>query len=477
MINLVRNELTKIFSKKAIYIYTILVLLLMIGLSVLNKNFVADNGYDSSYIKMLQDGLKVYNLEDEQELKMFVGDKVVLDIYELSKSYDDKSPEKYYIDNYIEPLLREKYNYEYFLKDMESVKLVQSQIDERIKELDNYDWEKFIREDKTLIENEIKEVEQLLLVDSNDKELIRQLESLKVKLWCLNYRLDNEIPYSYENKSSLVDEYESSYLRYQESVKDESLLKNHTDLLEKKEVEEQYYVSLYKLENKIFDEDAELIDYFVYGFNYVDGLIICAIIIIVGSLISEEFNKGTIKQLLTKPYTRGKILTSKIIAGLIAVFVFIVIYDLCYILVNCYEYDNFTTIFGNNVVYDFNIGKVREVSILSQCLYGFVSVLPAYLIIFFLVILVGILSTSSVAAMISGFGLYLGGDLISLALSPKQLALMPFFTWDLSSYMYGGLALNEYATFTSSLIVNIVTILLLVILSYVFFKRKEVKNQ
>ena len=45
-------------------------------------------------------------------------------------------------------------------------------------------------------------------------------------------------------------------------------------------------------------------------------------------------------------------------------------------------------------------------------------------------------------------------------------------TW----YMYGGLSFNEYATFTSSLIINIVTILLLVVFSYVLFIRKEISR-
>jgi ABC-type transport system involved in multi-copper enzyme maturation permease subunit len=144
---------------------------------------------------------------------------------------------------------------------------------------------------------------------------------------------------------------------------------------------------------------------------------------------------------------------------------------------NCYEYSDFTSIFGNNVVYDFSIGKVREVSVLSQCLYGFVSVLPAYLIIFFFVIFMGVLTTSTISAVSSTFGVYLFYDLLSLWLKPKVLAYLPFYCWDLSPYMYGGLNSNIHSSFGLALLVDIVTILVLMLLAFIIFKKKEIKNQ
>ena len=255
------------------------------------------------------------------------------------------------------------------------------------------------------------------------------------------------------------------------------LIKNRNELITNREIVENYHVALYRLENDMIETDSFMLELITGTFAYVDPFIICAIVIIVGSLISEEFNKGTIKQLLTKPFSRSKILSSKIIAGLIAVLVFILIYELGYLILNCYEYNDFTSIFGNNVIYDFNLGKAREVSVLGQCLYGLITVMPAYLIIFFIVLLVGVISTNSVAAIASGFGVYLGGDLIALTMNPQMIAWMPFFTWDMSYYMYGGISGNQYATFGNALIVNVVTILILLVLSYVVFKRKDIKNQ
>ena len=475
MINLVRNELTKIFSKKAIYIYTTIVLILLVAGSLVSKNLIDnESSVSEAYIKSLEKGLNDYDLKDDNELKWYVGDRTEIETSKLSLKYKDDSPEIYYVDNVIGPLIKEKYTYEYIENNETMAKSIQEEIDKEIKSLYNFDWKKQLLLEKDDLIAGIDVVEQQLLEDKNDKELKNTLETLKIELWCIEYRLDNKIPYSYSVASSLVDTYKDAATQYLSNPKDESLIKDRNELIAKREVEKNYHTSLYRLEHKMYDDD---VDYIVSNFTYVDGVIIFAIILICGSIISEEFNKGTIKQLLIKPYSRGKILASKFIACLIAVLAFIVVYESVFILTSCYDASNWSLLFSENVIYDFNLGVAKEVSVISQCLTGFVSVLPAYLIILTLVIFVGVLCTNTIAAMISGFGLYLGGDLIGMFLNDKVLSFVPFYTWDLSSYMYGGIVANTYASFGKSLIIDIVTILLLTILSFVLFKRKDIKNQ
>ena len=89
----------------------------------------------------------------------------------------------------------------------------------------------------------------------------------------------------------------------------------------------------------------------------------------------------------------------------------------------------------------------------------------------------GILTTSTVATISSGLGIYFLYDIFSLALKPKLLSFLPFYCWDLSPFMFGGLSENKYSTFGKSLIIDIVTVILLAVLSYVLFKKKEIKNQ
>lgn len=477
MINLIRNELTKIFSKKAIYVYTVIVFLMLIFMSVLAKKLNnSDVGLEDVYVDSLKDSLDNYDLSDKQQLNFYIGDRVLIDVSELRADYHYDSPEYYYIEEVIQPLIENKYGLEYRDKDVEAAKNVQLEIDKEIKKLDNFAWKAVINERKNEIDLEIKDAKDLLLLDKDNEEIKSAIEILELELWCLNYRLDNEIPLSYSPKSNLVDSYYDYSLEYKSIVKDESVLNDKDEIRKKRETEANYFVTKYKLENEIVD-DQNMIEFIVESMSYVDGLIIVAIIILSGSIISEEFNKGTIKQLLTKPHSRIKILTSKIIACLIAITLFVILYEAVFILANCYENSNFTSILGNTVVYDFNLGKVKEVSVLSHCLYGFVSVLPAYLIIFVLVLFIGALSTSSVASMAIGFGIFLFYDLLSLWLSPKVLAYIPFYTWNLSPYMYGGMNSNKYATFGTSLVIDIVTILVFGVLAYILFNKKEIKNQ
>jgi ABC-2 type transport system permease protein len=438
---------------------------------------------NDSYVEDLKIGLDNYDLADSSELNMYIGDRVIIDVTELSDDFGFDSPEKYYIETVIQPLILEKYQNEFIYKDMSKVQELQTQLGKEIGKLDNFDWRAFILEKKTALENEIKELENSKTnnVGSNDS-INKELEQLKINLWALDYRLEKEIPYSYDYASMLVDDYLFYSEEYTNLVKDESLIKDRNELIRYRENISNYFTISYKIENNILNnsgdaEEAFNIEYVIASFSFVDELIVIAIIIIVGAIIAEEFNKGTIKQLLTKPFSRSKILTSKILAGLIAISLFIVVYEIVFLGVNCIELGGISWIFENSIIYDFSINKVRELNVLGQCLYGFITVLPAYFIIYFIVLLVGVIATNSIASAIAGFASLFGAPLLDMFLNSKIMSFVPFFTWDLSPFMYGGLSSNQYATLGKCLIVDFITLIVLIISSYVIFNKKDIKNQ
>ena len=476
MINLVRNELCKLLHKKAIYVYLVIADLLLFLTSFAIKSFDEAVDYELS-ADIIEESLDTFDLSNPSELSYYIGDRVLVDQYRLLAKYGDETPEGYYIYETIVPLIHSKYEAEYSTKDKELAKEIQKDIDRQIKLLDNFDWKKIVKDERKALLEQIKVVEEVYNKNKKDETLKLELDTLNIHLWCLDYRLENNVPYTNKVDSNMIDQYEDYAVQYLSMVKDEKLLNSKEKIIQKREVESNYYTLLHKLENKDINENQELIDYVIESFKYVDGFIVIGIIIICGSIISEEFNKGTIKQLLIKPFSRSKILTSKIIASLIVILLFLFVYETAFLLVNCYEYSDFTSIFGNTVVYDYTSNSVREVSVLGTCLYGFVSMLPAYLIIFGVVILVGVLSTSSVATICSGFGVFIGGDLITMWLTPKIVSYLPFFCWDLSSYMFGGLNPNKYASFGKSIVVDIITLVGLFVVSYILFNKKEIKNQ
>ena len=57
-------------------------------------------------------------------------------------------------------------------------------------------------------------------------------------------------------------------------------------------------------------------------------------VLIASGIISDELDKGTIKQLLVKPFTRNKIFMSKLIASMIIVLFFMVYITLLNVISN-----------------------------------------------------------------------------------------------------------------------------------------------
>jgi hypothetical protein len=162
---------------------------------------------NDSYVEELKIGLDNYDLADSSELNMYIGDRVIIDVTELSDDFGFDSPEKYYIETVIQPLILEKYQNEFIYKDMSKVQELQTQLGKEIGKLDNFDWRAFILEKKTALENEIKELENSKTNNVGSNDLInKELEQLKINLWALDYRLEKEIPYSWrkvKNKSGV----------------------------------------------------------------------------------------------------------------------------------------------------------------------------------------------------------------------------------------------------------------------------------
>ena len=116
-------------------------------------------------------------------------------------------------------------------------------------------------------------------------------------------------------------------------------------------------------------------------------------------------------------------------------------------------------------------------NILLYCLLNVIALLPQYLIIFALALFVGVLSTNAIGSMCSGFGLLFFMGMIDLILNDKVRAILPMYCWNFTPYLFGGLSMNPYASFGTSIIVCSITFVLLIFGCFYFFNRKDIKNQ
>lgn len=250
-------------------------------------------------------------------------------------------------------------------------------------------------------------------------------------------------------------------------------------MLEKHETEKRYKIAEYKLENGLLEEEnkEQLIYAIADVFSYADTIIILALLIVCGSIVSDEFNKGTIKQLLVKPFTRSQILLSKIIASAIAILLFSLLYYSVDIICLSIAYGNYTALFSNALNYNFNTQQVVEMNLALYCLLKFIIIMPMYIIIFAFVLFIGVLTTSTIGAISSGFGLFFFSELINAFLPDKILSFLPTFCWNMSSYLSLGMSSNPYGSLVKSVIVCVITLILLIVSTFIIFKNKDIKNQ
>lgn len=483
MIRLVKNELIKIFHKKGLYILGIVIILIAIlGVFVslyLNDELLSE--FDSSYYDYLKENIDSYDLNDVEQLKSFVEDSIELDTYNLLSKYDSQSPEYYYIDVEGRNIISNYYNVRYIDKDQDEIDNAKKMYDDFVNSLKDYDWRNDVEEkldveiaNKNKIEEELKNEKD----DNIILNLKNELKISEIQIEGYEYRLDNNIPLDYSNRSNLVDDYVNSAIEYMNFDSDEDSYKTRDELQFKRDLEEKLYVSKYKLDNKIFDSmNNNTQSNIVSMFSNYDIFILIAIILVVGGIVSEEFNKGTIKQLLVRPHSRIKILTSKLVAGLIAVFIFAIFYYIINFLQSWIVYGEVSSLLNPVVVYDFGKSTVIEISTFYYCFLNIISLLPMYLIIFMVVIFMGIVTLNTASAIITGFGLYVGGDLINMLLPEKIVAYLPTSCWNFKPYLFGGIANNQYSSFSLSLIVCFITLVFLMFFSFYIFDKRDIKNQ
>lgn len=484
MIKLVKNELVKIFHKKGIYILSIIltaIMLLSLVVSKIDLGKIFEENFSEIYYDNLKETLETYNLNDKDEVTWYIDAKVELDLHELNKDLEYSSPEYYYIDNEIQELLNSMYNAQYLNKNEAEYMQYKAKYEEAIKNLDNFDWKKSVNANKEKLEQERKSLKEELAATS-DKEhkesLEEEIEALEYQLKAIDYRLNNDVAPAYSESSFMVDNYVSAAMSYSSLNKDENAYKDRKEFVQKREIIKEFKEAEYKIDHNIVSKtDLSLQEEAKNIFAQTDMFILIAFLIIAGGIIAEEFNKGTIKQLLLRPFTRIEILTSKIIAAVIATFIFGCFYYFMDLLIVGLINNDFKSIFDPIIVYNFSSESVVEYSTFTYCLLSLLATLPEYFLLFAICILVGIITTNTVACVVSVFGVTFLHSLLSAFLPEKIMAFLPTSCMNFTQYLFGGISMNKYQTLLSSSLIYSITLIIIVTLSYIIFKKKDIKNQ
>ena len=465
MIKLVKNELYKIFHKKFIYILLITVLGAIAFFSTTEKIF---KKYDiSEDIAEANQRVQMYEADGITAGSPYFESKANLETLKMIKerNYSLESPEYYYVSSTIQD---DYYSYYSAFSDDYKAE-TKSKLEEDLAFLDNFDWKEIIN----------RRIEQLKEKECNGEKRCEEENAFAIRVE--EYRLNHNIPYANTDASNELDGYVPAYSDY--------LLKKDLkeDILEYDEVYAKRN-AVGDMEEKLYILDHELLtsDYkgnytatdLILSFSHVNLLTSVVLLMLSATVVAEEYSKGTIKQLLVKPYSRTRIIVSKFIAVMIAMVAVTFVYNIAYSIIISIYYGDISTIFTNHVIYDFNTSKCIEINYMVEALVSFVYSLPSMILLGLFTFTMALITTNTAFALGLGFGAYLSESLFQLYMTRiKILSYSPTVNYNFDAYMWGRITEYEDIFLSKSIIISVISFVVLTAIAIIVFNKKDIKNQ
>ena len=482
MSKLIKNELIKIFSKKSMIVIGVIILVIIIGFNVLNK--ISQNmsnsysAYSESYIRYLDEELSNLDPNKPSDINKYVETKSQKDLAILAKDYKETSWQAEVIGTVISPIIEEMNNYEYIDKNNEALTISKAQYDEMLTALKNNDWKYFANKELDSLNTQIEELNTLIAQDSENEDLKTQLKSLELQKEVVNLRLDKNINYGSDNYKSIAVQ---NYRMYMSNYIQSSQGKNLTDE-EKSEINgylEKANLYKYDLYNDTEYQNTATANYtFQNSIGTYIVIIVMIVVIVAGVSISEEFNKGTVKLLLVRPYSRTKILISKLIAVFITMLITTATILLLQFIIGGIVY-GFGTYMMNVVQFDFTTNSIITLNIFAYLGLIFICKLPIFILIGTLAFALSTLFLNSPLAVALPILGYMGSDVINMiAISYKWDWVKYFVTpnWDLSQYLFGGTPMFSGISVEFSITICAIYFVIMLVASIVSFKKRNIKN-
>lgn len=468
MNNLVKNEIIKIVRKKSFYIILIVVLAYIVLSNVMYKYVYTSDYeyYDESYVENLKDRISSLNLDNQQDLDMYVNDKTELDTYELLKQYDKGTWQYKLIVEKASSYLSEINTYTYKIKDEEALNEAKETYSKFTERLKANDWKGFVQDEL----DELKKSQEGLSENEKDQSTLIQIEVLEM-------RLKNEIAYGDDYKNAALSRYQQSQLEVNELSN-----KNNKSYEEEKayqSAKEDAEKSRYAIEQgKDIYNTSDARGFLLNVFSKYELFIIITIVLIAGAIVSDEFNKGTIKSLLVRPYSRTKILLAKFITVLITVLFIMVVTVILQFIIGGILF-GFDSLSIPNVVYNFKTGKIMEVGILKSIICTGLGKLPIYVLLGTLAFaLSALFNNTAVAITITLLG-YMASSMVNQFAYYYDMEWLKFFVtpnWDFTQFFYGNLPLIKGMSIPLSIIICLVYFVIMIIPTFVVFNKRNIKN-
>ncbi len=232
------------------------------------------------------------------------------------------------------------------------------------------------------------------------------------------------------------------------------------------------YNILLNSENKNITLPSDARINFMKVFNNFDIIIIFFIIYIGSTILSEEYNTGTIKGLLIKPHKRVDILFSKLITSIL---IFLVI-TMCIII---FQYILGGLLFGFDsysleaIRYDRITQDINTMNLYYYMALILLCKIPMYLIINLIILLIGTITNNIAINILTSLGIYLLPK-IEFILNDVSKYLV-IYNWDLSNFLFGEM-IHVSNELIQPCIISVISIIIFFVLLIIAFKNKEIEN-
>lgn len=469
MSSLIKNEITKILKKKSLYIMLIVILAYVIFANIMYKYAYSSTQnyiYSESYIKMLEEDIKNLNPENLEEVDQYINSKTEIDTYNLIKEYDEDSWQYEVILNKGTTYISAINYYTYKEKNSEALENAKIEYNNFVEKLNSNDWRKFASEELELAkQNRIDMGEE-----TKDNMIDVEIETLQM-------RLDYNIEYGNNYKNQALSKYFQSKIQVLELEQNNN--KGYDEKRAYQEAKADLEKSKYVIENDkdIFNE-ADARGILLNLFTEYELFIIIAIVLIAGAIVSEEFNKGTIKLLLVRPYSRAKILLSKFIVVLLTVIFIILIVGIMQLIVGSIFF-GFDSLKIPAVEYNHNTEALVEMSIIKNVILNALGKLPIYILLGTLAFALSTLfCNTAVAITISLLG-YMASSMVNQFAYYYNITWLKYFVtpnWDFTQYLYGKLPTMEGLNIAFSIVICLIYFAIMMIPTFIVFRKRNIKN-
>ena len=485
MSRLIKNELIKIFKKKSIYI-TLLVILAFVILTNCIYKFFFQSGvyheYNENYIQYIKEDLAKLDPNKPSDTKMYIDLKSELDIYEMKQKYEASAWQREILSSQVSSYVNEKNTYLYGeSKDTAKASEIENTIHKIVEKLEQDDWRYFAQEELKQAKTALTTLEQQK-ANTQDKQ---ELQSLEVAI--KNANIDKEVAEIRVNQDiKYGEDFRNAALGlYQEEAKNVINIESNTRELEYGEKRdynqsiEKREINKYILDNNVdINKQNDIRGILQSFFNEYGLFIIVMIVMIAGTIVSEEFNKGTIKLLLVKPYSRNKILLAKFIT----VFIMIAFSILAVVVMELilggivFGYDSLSVPI---LQYNFTTQSLESIPIFTYLGIQVVTQLPKLVLLATLAFACSTLFTNSAVAIAIPLLGYMSADMINMLVIQFKVQFMKFFVslnWDFEEYLFGNLPQMEGMTLGFSVVICMLYFVAMVIPTFLAFKKKNIKN-